>query len=120
MLLIFAFIAPLLSCIDYCISVIHHIVGQDPEALVSSHLVGVLQEQARDGITHHNMITMEETTGSLIEIMQGLMDGGGTHVFLAFFSFFWDVSKDLCKRLCVITVSRMVLNEEGHESLSQK
>lgn len=72
--------------IDYCISAIHHVVGQDPEAAVPSRLVGVLQGQARDGAACHSMISMEETAGSLIEIMQCLVGGGGTRlsIFLQF------------------------------------
>lgn len=69
--------------IDYCISAIHHEAGQDPEAVVPSHLAGALQEPARDGTACHSMINMEETAESLIEIMQCLIGGGGTHVFLS-------------------------------------
>jgi len=42
---------------------VHLIAGQDPEALVPRHLVGVLQVPAEDGVNHHSMITTEETTG---------------------------------------------------------
>jgi hypothetical protein len=68
--------------IDYCISAIHHVADQDPEAVVPSHLAGVLQELARDGAACHSMISMQETTESLIEIMRCLTGGGGTYVFL--------------------------------------
>jgi hypothetical protein len=46
------------------------------------------------------MIAMEDITGGLIEIMQGLVGGGGIHVLL-FLQFLVEVHKDLCKRLCV-------------------
>jgi len=61
---------------------------------------------AEDGITHHNMITMEETTGGLIEIMQGIAGGGGTHVFLSLLSLLQELSKKLNKILCVYTTVR--------------
>jgi hypothetical protein len=69
--------------VNYFILAVHLIAGQDPEALVPRHLVGVLQVPAEDGAIHHSMITTEETTGGLIEIMQGIAGGGGTHVFLS-------------------------------------
>jgi hypothetical protein len=71
---------------NYFFSAVHLIAGQDPEALVPRHLVGVLQVPAEEGATNHSMITMEETTGGLTEIMQGIAGGGGTHVFLSPFS----------------------------------
>jgi len=61
---------------------------------------------AEDGINHHNMITMEETTGGLIEIMLGIAGGGGTHVFLSPLSLLQELSKKLNKILCVYTTAR--------------
>jgi hypothetical protein len=98
--------------IDCFISAIHHIVGLDPEAVVPSHLAGV-QGPARDGTACHNMINMEETAESPIEIMLCLMGGGGTHVFPSPFSFLQEVTEDLCKRWCVsLSQAKIVLNDE--------
>jgi hypothetical protein len=85
--------------VNYCVSAIHHIAGQDPKAVVPSHVTGVLLEPTGNGTVHHNMIAMEDITGGLIEIMQGLVGGGGIHVFL-FLQFLAEVHKDLCKRSC--------------------
>lgn len=49
---------------------------------------------AEDGVTLHSMITMEETTGGLIEIMQVIAGGGGTHVFLSPLSLLQELSKN--------------------------
>ena len=69
-------------------------------------LVGVLQVPAEDGATHHSMIIMEETTGGLIEIMQGIAGGGGTHVFLSSHTLLQELSKNLNKILCVYSTAR--------------
>jgi hypothetical protein len=61
---------------------------------------------AEDGVTHHSMITMEETTGGLVEIMQGITGGGGTHVFLSPLSLLQELSKNLSKILCVYGTAR--------------
>jgi hypothetical protein len=52
------------------------------------------------------MITMEEITGGLIEIMQGITGGGGTHVFLFPISLLQELSKNWNKILCVYTAAR--------------
>jgi hypothetical protein len=77
--------------VNYFISALHHVAGQDPEALVVRLLVGVLQVPTEDGTTCHSMIIMEEAIGGLIEIMQGITGGGGTHFFLSPFSFLQEV-----------------------------
>lgn len=87
------------------ISAVHLIADQDPEALVPRHLVGVLPVPAEDGITHHSMIITEETIGGLIEIMQGIAGGGGTHVFLSPLSLLQELSKNLNKISCVYTTA---------------
>ena len=56
---------------------------------------------AEDGVNHHSMITTEETTGGLIEIMQGIAGGGGIHVFLSPLSVLQELSKILNKILCL-------------------
>jgi len=60
----------------------------------------------KDGVTHHSMITTEETIGGLIEIMQGIAGGGGTHVFLSPLILLQELSKNLNKILCVYTTAR--------------
>jgi len=68
---------------------------------------------AEDGVMHHSMITTEGTTGGLIEIMQGIAGGGGTHVFLFPLSLLQELSKNLNKILCVYTTARKISIKGG-------
>jgi hypothetical protein len=86
--------------LNFCVSAIHHVAGRDPEAVVPSHVAGVLQEPTGNGTIHHSMIIMEVITGGRIEIIQGLVGGKGIHAFL-FSRFHAEVCINPCKKLGV-------------------